>query len=379
MREVPNVLKDAAERCGFDRARYEDSKVPTSMSSIVFFPFFGDMRSSVVLSSLLLRRYREEEKGSKYFICCSWPGYGGLFPYADEFWSIRGHSMSKLLYQNDGFYNDHDTVKAIYRNAHLFFENLVDFSDLERYYQKGLTQNFLDRFKHIKVYKPDIPSSLILGTEFNKRLSKMTDRRVFLYPASFVYNWKSVGVRPVKVPEAFWIRLIERLIDEGYGVVCWQNSMTNNVSNHFADKCVYVTDPEISHVMSAMRATGCVLDVFTNVSRLSLLARCPYVACEERSRYNGVKEYEIDGLLGLDLPRRYIFSFASSLESAESSWNQSLFDGIIRKLDEFLPSINKDALPNGSESYKVVPYSNVRQHKAHKYGVRFIRFPASGD
>ena len=56
---------------------------------------------------------------------------------------------------------------------------------------------------------------------------------------------------------------------------------------NWIDRCVFVEEHDILQVLdSFMRATGCVLDVFNGLSRLALLARCPYLCIDERSRYN---------------------------------------------------------------------------------------------
>ena len=85
---VADFLSRASDRNGFIRERFEERKIPTDHSSLIIMPFFGDLRSSCILSSLLLQRYREETKGSKYFIFASWPGFQGLYPYVDEYWAI---------------------------------------------------------------------------------------------------------------------------------------------------------------------------------------------------------------------------------------------------------------------------------------------------
>ena len=69
---------------------------------------FPDMRSSCVASALLLKRYREEIKGSKYFILVSWPGFGGLFPFVNEYWEVSDESLPGPGHSARGLVNDAD-------------------------------------------------------------------------------------------------------------------------------------------------------------------------------------------------------------------------------------------------------------------------------
>ena len=64
MIETPELFKKAAEKCGFIRETYNESKMPTSIQNAVILPFFGDLKGSFVLSTLLLKRYREEDTKS---------------------------------------------------------------------------------------------------------------------------------------------------------------------------------------------------------------------------------------------------------------------------------------------------------------------------
>ena len=122
MNSVAEFLKKSADRNGFTRERFEERKIPTDHSNLIIMPFFGDLRSSVVLSSVLLNRYREEIKNSKYFILASWPGMQGLFPYVDEYWSINDESQIKRFFENaECFRNQSDLATMYNRNLNEFF------------------------------------------------------------------------------------------------------------------------------------------------------------------------------------------------------------------------------------------------------------------
>ena len=53
MLDVQNILKKAADKIGMSRVRFKERNIPTSIDNVVIFPFFGDHRSSFVLSSIL--------------------------------------------------------------------------------------------------------------------------------------------------------------------------------------------------------------------------------------------------------------------------------------------------------------------------------------
>ena len=96
---VAEFLKRSADRNGFVRERFDEGRIPTDHSALVVVPFFGDCRSMMVLSSLVLMRYRQEVKNSKYFIFASWPGYQGIFPYVDEYWAMSDQAQYKRFYE----------------------------------------------------------------------------------------------------------------------------------------------------------------------------------------------------------------------------------------------------------------------------------------
>src|SRR5262245_17371709 len=118
MIDVKDFLRRTADRNGFLRERYEDAKVPGDPDGLAIMPFFGDWRSTFVLSSLLLKRYKEELKGSKYFILLSWPGFASLFPYVDEYWTVGEDQFKKLYSNTDSMENRSDQGVVHLRNLH---------------------------------------------------------------------------------------------------------------------------------------------------------------------------------------------------------------------------------------------------------------------
>ena len=159
--------------------------------------------------------------------------------------------------------------------------------------------------------------------------------------------------------------------------VIWQNYMSYDISPEFVGRCIFVVEKDIIRVLSSVRATGCVLDVFNSLSRLSIMARCPFLAVDERSRYSNLKEYEIDDLCGTNIPHEYIYTFSTIItDGGPLSWNQDIFPSVIQKLNTFLPLLDRDTWPSTGESCEVISYKkNVRVVKQKKIGTHFIKIP----
>ena len=160
MIETPELFKKAAEKCGFIRETYNESKMPTSIQNAVILPFFGDLKGSFVLSTLLLKRYREEIKSSKYFILCSWPGFGHLFKdHVDEYWSVKDYSSLSKLYSEASVFNNFSNIYLMYlKELNQHFYEVITADELLKYYSDGLTDEFMERFGSIKKHFPMIPS-----------------------------------------------------------------------------------------------------------------------------------------------------------------------------------------------------------------------------
>lgn len=377
MLDTISILKKAADKAGFNRVRFEDQQVPTSIANICIMTLFGDMRSTFVASSILLRRYREEQKGSKYFILCGWPGYENMFPYVDEYWSIKldEAAIQKVWSESDGLANNSIILMDCERHLNYFFEERLNWEELNRYYRNGLQQEFFDKFRHVKVYLPTIPSSVVLKESFLREVIRNPLLKVFLYPSLFVNGWRNGKVRKVKASKGFWLHLIDKLVSKGIYPVVYKDSFAHDLSADVEQgKCYFLSEGNISLVMSAMRATGCVLDVFQGLSRLAIAARSPFLMCEERAKYNGLKEYEIDDLCIKKLPKEYIFGFSTILEHEDKlAWDANLFDNIVVRLNSMLPKLDRDAWPSTNETYEIISYENVRKIKTKKLGTRLFR------
>jgi hypothetical protein len=372
MLDTVSILNNAAEKSGFVRTRFSDKDVPTDVANAVVFVYFGDIRHAAILSALLLKRYREEVRGSKYFILCSWDGMEGLFPFVNEYWSYKG-SWKSLYPSVDGWRNKSDSLSPMIRSLNRYFSDIVDFEVLLPYYENGFKEAFFEKFNHIKRSRVSLPSSTVLGNEFNRDLSKQSGNKVLLFPALTVNNWKLGRVEQVPVAKNFWVSLAKKLKKEGYSPVVLVHGLTHNISSDLPEECVYVSTSNFVHIMSAMRTVGCVLDVFSGISRLAILARTPYVCCDERGRYGALKEYEIDDLCGGDIPREYVYSFSQIHTKHEQVWENNLFDMIVHKLNFLFSDMDRERWPSATLSEQIIPYATVRKIKSKMFGTKFIK------
>jgi hypothetical protein len=374
MIEIQSVLKKAAEKSGLVRVRYKERNMPTSAESVVVLPFFGDRRSSFVLSSILLKRIKEELKGSKYFVLASWPGNEGLFPYVDEYWQVEDESVvDKLKNESLGFFNHSSVYSLMQRNLNQFFYDVMTVSDISVFYNNGLTKEFFERFKHVKVTLPAVPSSASLGIEIARTLSQR-DSKVFVYPSKEICSWRLGGPFKARVPKEFWVYLLNRLVSEKFFPVVLADSFSYDISPDVPSDCLHLKNLDIISSLGAMRSCGCVVDLFCGISRYALAARTPYLCFDERIRFNSTKEYEINDLCGIKVPKEYIFGFAAILESGDkSSWNSNIFDHLVVKLKGMYETMDRDSWPSSAEREEIVPYDSVRKIKNKKLGSRFIK------
>lgn len=372
--EVSTVLKRAAERCGATRVRYRERDVPTSIEGVTVFPFFGDRRSSFVLSSLLLRRVKEELKGSRYFVLLSWPGDEGLYPYVDEYWQSDDETaIHKAAAEVTGFGNSSSLVPILQRSLNQYFYDVMSESDLLPYYENGITSSFFERFRHVKVSLPSVPSASSLGAELSRTLSRK-ENKVFVSPHKSIFSWRNGGCERVAVPREFWVHLLDRLVQEGFSPVVNSDIFSYDMSADMSGSCLYVGRTDALRSMSLMRACGLVLDLFQGTSRMALAARCPFLCFDERQRFNSLKEYEVNDLCGRGVPREYIFSFAALIEKGGPTvWRTNILDHMVVKLKTMHEGEDRDSWPAPVETNDIVPYDSVRKRKLKRMGSRFIR------
>jgi len=376
MNSVADFLKRAADRNGFNRERFEERRIPTDFSGISILPFFGDIRSSFVLSSFLLSSYRKQFKSSKYFVLASWPGMQSLFPYVDEYWSINDFSQVKRFYEGaDGFSNDTDLNTIFSRNLNEFFRDVINPKSFSEFYINGFRDNFFDKFKSVERFLPFVASSAVLGREFLKDLSTYPGYKVFIHP-SFTFNrWNNGKAQITPLSKDFWQELISYLVSNNCTPVVWQNYLSYNLQEETNNKCIFFRENDISRVLPAMRATGLCLDFFGYLSYFSLMARCPCISFDERPRYFLQKDYELEDLFPC-VKNNHIFTFSTILiNGSPFNWRNDLFKIVSSKIEKLLPEVDRDSLPSTGESFEIVSYDKVRELKLRKLGTKLLRVP----
>jgi len=377
--DVAGLLKKAAEKSGFRREKSGESKIPTDPANITVVPAFPSLRGSTILSTLLLNRYRQEDRGSRYFIVASWPGHASLYPYADEYWGIEDESVLNRMFSTSGDLGTPPEVAAVYlRNLNsYFFEDVVTpEKDLARYYQHGLTDPFWKRYKEVRRHMPMVPSMAVLGKDMVRELNGRRGFKVFLCPTKTLRIWRQGKTIHQEVMKGFWEAVVRRLLRAKMTPVVWRSFFSYDLSSDFPDDCIHMADNDMGRVLGAMRATGMVLDVFNELSRLALLARTPFVSLSERNKYFATKDFELDDLLGGELPRQYIFSFPTILGGqTDSGYDSSVLSQVVARLEAFIPELRRDEWPGTGESNEVIPYSAVRTRKRKRFGTRLLRVP----
>lgn len=366
---ITEYVQRAADKSGFNRESYVEADMPTNLSNITVLPFFGDIRSQFVMSTLLLHRYLSEIKKNRYLIMCSWPGMAGMFPYVDEYWGIKDESLCPLLWAKaEGFSNKDDKSLLLRRNLREYFGDVITYDDdLRRYYQAGLSKPYFDDFGRVML---SLPSMRSLQLDIGKYLSNVNGYKVFLAPFIHARSWNNQRHTVTKIGRGFWVELCERLLRNGITPVIWQNYATYDLSTDFTNRCKYVSEPNILDTLAIIRSCSCTLDVFSDINRYAAVARSPYVAVTDRHKFVTLKDYELDDLCVLNKDYQYIFSYSTILDSGK--WT-SLIDGIMVKLNELLPKLNRDKWPATSEYTAIKSYSSVRNIKTKRIGSHFIK------
>lgn len=350
MNQVKEFVSRACSYGGFQRERYIENNLPTNFQDFIAIPFFGDKKHEFILASVLLEKLKEKYK--KYFILCSWQNHSGFFPMADEFWSIP--KKVRIMQYGSGWNNTDSRIKVFERQLARYFDVIYP-EELEKYYCNGFTKKFFEEFKLLTYTLPEQPS---IKPQLAENLALKGGKRVFIYPCTKVNSWNR-GFKSVNCQMEFWEKLIEKLIENNFVPVVYRDDGAYDLSPKFSDKCIFLENEKILDLFGIMRASGCVLDIFSQISRWSIAARTPFISVAERNVYNECMDYEIDDLFADKIPHKYIFEFITTLEHGGYV---EIVDMILGKLERFLPTINWDKLPHTSKAYTNVPY-NIRLPK----------------
>lgn len=349
-----------AERSGLIREKFIDAKVPSSLNNLVVVPFFGDINSEFIFSTLVLNKWKELNKFS-YLIVCSWNGHSCLYPYADEFWALNDQSyLPKLVRSNNGFCNKDISFleKSLLRyldNPQLMFP---DDPQIKRLYNNGISAQYLKEYSDVLYTLPTITSSSNIQEHSEKK-------SILIMPTLYIYSWSQKTSKPILTNSDFWIYLIKKL-EEKYSVVVYQNCFTHDLRDKVDAEILHTNN--IMTLFSAMRQVDCVIDVFNQVAKYAYIARAPVLVLDERQRYYGTRSYEIDDLCANDIPKRYSFSFAPIVDGDKNF----IIDIINTQLDDFISKIDKYNLPSTMEYSDYLSYSNVRKKDIKQVGLRFV-------
>lgn len=372
------LIKKAAEKSGFRRERAGESKIPTDPANITVVPVFPGLRGSVVASSLLLNRYRQQDRGSRYFIVASWPGFGALYPYADEYWGIEDDGSARLFKTagEPGFVPQGMSSYFRNLNSYFFHDVVLPEQELAQLYDLGLTNAYWKRYKEVRRHLPMVPSMAVLGKDFVRDLNARSGFKVFLCPTKTLRIWRQGRITDTDVLRQFWMGVVRRLLAAGMTPVVWRSFFAHDLSADFPTECVHLVDDDLGKVMAAMRSTGMVLDVFNELSRIALMARTPFVCLDERSKFFRTKDFELDDLLAAGLPKQYIFSSPTILGGqTDSGFDSTVLSQVVARLESFLPELRRDEWPGMGESSDVVPYTQVRTRKRKRFGTRLLKVP----
>lgn len=355
MYEIAAFMQNTADKLGFRRESFVEKNLPTTPSNLVIVPFFGDLESTFILSAFLARQLKQV---GKYIVIVSWPGFRGLFPYADEFWSVKDELAVRAMADRvQEFSNLSDVYTSLTRNLIQHFGNVLTYEQWLTQYDHGF------KSQEIKLFLPNVPASnYAAGVSGN----------IVVYPVKRMRSWQRGLVQYIDIPVEFWNHLIHRL-KENHNPVVYQNMFTYDVSKTFADQCSYISGQDMSKTLAAIKSVGFLLDMHCGVSRLAIAARTPFLAVDEHVRYLEHKVYEVDDL-ACKTPRQYIFSFAAALlNTTPKDWDLNIVNQLLQRLKVFLPQLDKDALIETNEIYEDVPFSCVRERKLKKMGVSFIK------
>lgn len=372
MEEMALFLKRSAEKCGFFREHFREKNIPTQRQNIQVFHFFGDYRSEFLTSSLLLRRYKEEVRGNRYLIVCSWTGHQCLYPYADEYWSpemsvsdyLRGEAVDSTNYS--------DSFSIQQKNLNWSFDHVATFEDLSGFYDYGLTGKFFDKFQKVKRTLPNIASMAILDQRMIGQLTASPAQRILILPTKKVRHFVNKKLELIRTGRDFWIELGRHLLKNNYMPVFASMAGCHDLSADLQE--AIHCRPDMGQFLALARSSACILDVFNGSSKLALAARAPFVAIDERTRYMAFREDELDYAGGNEIPRKYIFSFPTIIENGSlAAWKWSFFDGITARLPNFLATINRDRLPTTQEKYEEVSLDGLKEKRTKKLGLRFIK------
>lgn len=359
------------------RKKYDDNNVPNDLDDLAVIPFFGDLKHTYILSTIILNNYKRI-KSSKYIILISYPGFEHLFPYVDEYWHPEDFSKIKQIYLNSEYFeNKSEFYLNLLRGLNENFRSVVGSEFFTKLYNNKFQEEYWKLFgkDDAKIYIPMIPSSAIINKEVIKEINTRNNK-IFILPSTHINSWSNGKYKKVNVPKNFYVELIKNLIKNKIFPVVWNNSISYDLNDEFKDKldCLFINSENLLEILPIIRLTGCCLDIFNSLSKLANIARTPSIIIEERNKYFLSREYEIDDIIEIKLPGIKIYSFSNSVSQGDKNhWEMGLFNSINKSCVDLLPYIDREELPSTSEINKKINLLSIRKIKNKKLGTKFIK------
>ncbi len=129
----------------------------------------------------------------------------------------------------------------------------------------------------------------------------------------------------------------------------------------------------MAQLMSVMRCIDCTIDLFSDISKIAILARTPFLLCTERSRYVDGRDGEILDISAKNIEKQTVFTFPNVIETGNiNSWFTNLIELILSKLDKV--PFGKELLP-GTELTLEQDINQIKKNRVNRFGARFIKVP----
>jgi len=373
---VSDFLKITSNKLNFVREKYVEKNIPTNFDQICVFFNLGDLRSTIALSSMLLPRFRKETKSLRYFIVFGYAGLSALYPYADEYWSFNPDNFAKV-YNSSSNYDNNSELNNIYlRHLNENFREVIKSDIFLDVYHNFFLNKFWEKNKNIRIVLPQVMNNLanddIVVSRFNGLKNK---RKLFIFPNKTMQVIRKGNLVHQEIKQEFWVNLVQRLLQNNVDLVCVKHHLTHDISSNFTDNnnILFFNEKDVNKIMSLMRMTGITLDFLSGISRLSNIARVPFILVDERIRYFNNREYEFEDVVGNEVLDRERFFIFADLININNDLYTNIAGNIISKIDKIL-NINNGVLYS-EYSDKLSNYQNVRYHQSKKMGLKFLKFP----
>lgn len=373
---VSDFLKITSNKLNFVREKYTEKNIPNNFDQITVFFNLGDLRSTFSLASMLLPRFRKETKSLRYFIVFGYPGFSSLYPYADEYWSFNIDNFSKIYNCSYGINNISELKNIYLRHLNENFREVIKADVFLDVYDNFFLGKYWEKNKNIRIILPQVMNSLAnddsIVAMFNSLKNK---RKLFIFPNKHMQVIRKGNLVYQEIKQEFWINLIDRLLQNNVDLVCVKHPLTHDFSASFTDNknILFFNEKDINKIMSLMRLTGISLDFFSGMSRLSNIARVPFVLVDERMRYFNYREYEFEDVIGNEVLDRERFFIFADLMNANNDLYNNIAGNIISKIDKILN--NNNGVLYSEYTDKLSNYQNVRYYQSKKMGLNFLKFP----